>query len=173
VTAVFLSSKQENLMKAEGNRRSLRAPLLFAVVSGLALSASGCFVESSGPSCVPHETTDPTCIPDLTISWRLVSMLDNSILTCAEAGNADTVTAWIDGGGYCSQLVAFDSDCLATQTEGSFIAPLPDRGTYNVSLELHTGGPNGTLLSETQVLVQSVSCTGTSATPRADLFVNF
>ena len=83
------------------------------------------------------------------------------------------MTAWIDGGGYCSQLVAFDSDCLATQTEGSFIAPLPDRGTYNVSLELHTGGPNGTLLSETQVLVQSVSCTGTSATPRADLFVNF
>ncbi len=161
-------------MKAEGNRRSLRAPVLFAVLSaGLALSASGCFIESSGPSCKPHETTDPTCIPDLTISWRLISMLDGSILTCDEAGFADTVTAWIDGGGFCSQLVAFDADCQPTQTEGSFIAQLPDRGTYNVSLELHTGGPTGTLLSETPVLVQSVSCAGTSATPRADLFVNF
>ncbi len=164
-------------MRAEGNRRSLRTPVLFAVLSaGLALSASGCFIESSGPSCKPHETTDPTCIPDLTISWRLVSNLPatfGNVLTCDQAGFADTVTAWIDGGGYCSQLVAFDSDCQPTQTEGSFIAPLPDRGTYNVSLELHTGGPNGTLLSETQVLVQSVSCSGTSATPRADLAVNF
>jgi hypothetical protein len=46
-------------------------------------------------------------------------------------------------------------------------------GTYNVSLELHSGGPNGTLLSETPILVQPVDCSGLSATPRADLLVNF
>jgi len=157
-------------MKAEGNRRSLRAPLLFAVVSGLALSASGCFIES-GPNCVQHETSDPTCIPDLTISWRIVDDVTKVVLTCAEAG-ADTVTALIDGGGFCNEVVPFDADCLPTQTEGSFIVELPDRGTYGVSLELHSGGPLGPALSVTPVLKQSVTCAGTSATPRADLGVN-
>jgi len=92
-------------MKGEGNRRSLRGPLLFAVVSGLALSASGCFIES-GPNCVQHETSDPTCIPDLTISWRIVDDVTKVVLTCAEAG-ADTVTALIDGGGFCNEVVPF------------------------------------------------------------------
>ncbi|HXU00322.1 MAG TPA: hypothetical protein VN903_04990 [Polyangia bacterium] len=147
--------------------------MLFAVLAGgFALSASGCFVESSGPSCVPHETSDPNCIPDLTISWQIVRNGTNIALTCAEAGNANTVTAWIDGGGYCGNLVAFDSDCLANQTQGSFIAQLPAPGTYNVSLDLLTGGPGGTVLSTTNVLVQPVGCAG-AATPVAPLGVNF
>ena len=37
-------------MKASrGNRRSSRAPMLFAAVAGLALSASGCIIDSSDP----------------------------------------------------------------------------------------------------------------------------
>ena len=101
------------------------------------------------------------------------SRLSLSLSESARLGLSQPAFGRQDGGGFCSQLVAFDADCQPTQTEGSFIVELPDRGTYNVSLELHSGGPNGTLLSETQVLVQSVSCSGTSATPRADLGVNF
>ena len=110
------------------------------------------------------------CSPDLTISWRLMSNIDGAVLTCAEAGNADTVTAWIDGGGLGANLTAFDTPCPVSATTGSFVALLPTSGTYNVSLELTRGT---TLLSETAVLVQAVDCSGLSATPRADLFVNF
>ena len=110
------------------------------------------------------------CTPDLTISWRIVSNLDGAVLTCAEAGNADTLTAWIDGGALGANLTAFESPCPATSTQGSFVAFLPATGTYNVSLELTAGA---VLLSETPVLVLPVDCSGLSATPRADLLVNF
>lgn len=149
-------------MKAsEGNRRSLGASVLFAAVAGLAVSSSGCFIDSS----------DNTCTPDMTISWRIVSDLDGLVISCAEAGNADTLTAWIDSPRFA--LAAFDADCPASATQGSFIAQLPFTDTYNVTLELRTGGPNGTLLSDTPILVQPVDCSGLSSTPRADLHVNF
>ena len=91
-------------------------------------------------------------------------------MTCAEAGNADTVTAWIDGGGLGTAMTPFDSPCPSSSTQGSFVALLPTTGTYNVWLELVSGV---TVLSQTNTLVQAVDCSGLSATPRADLFVNF
>jgi len=138
------------------------ASMLFAAVAGLAVSASGCIIDGS---------SNNGCSPDLTVSWRIVSNLDNQVITCAEAGGADTVTAMIDGNGLA--LTPFDAVCPGNQSQGSFIVPLDLTGTYNVSLELHSGGGNGTLLSETPVLVQGVDCSGLSATPRADLLVNF
>lgn len=143
-----------------GTRRALRAPMLLAAAAGLALSASGCIIDSSNDGCSP----------DLTISWRLVSAVDGAILSCYEAGNADTVTAWIDGGGLGATPAPFDSPCPASSTQGSFTAFLPATGTYNVSLELTAGT---LLLSETPVLVQPVDCSGLSSTPRADMSVNF
>jgi len=110
------------------------------------------------------------CSPDLTISWMLTSALDGAALTCTEAGNADTVTALIDGGGLGTTLTAFPSACPANSDSGSFVALLPTSGTYDVSLELRRGG---TKLSETGVLTQVVDCSGLSATPTAELFVNF
>jgi hypothetical protein len=175
---------------------SVRAPSLFVAVLGLAVLGPGCIIDG-GTSRVdsdldtiddvfddcplqpetfngfqdadgcPDSTTG--CQPDLTISWRILSNLDGAVLSCSEAGNADTVTAWIDGGGLTG-LTAFEDDCLASATQGSFVALLPSSGTYNVSLELTSGL---TLLSETSVLVQPVDCSGLSATPRADLLVNF
>src|ERR1043165_8135085 len=123
-------------MKASGgNRSSLRAPMLLAAAAGLALSvsASGCIIDGSSSSSrdtdgdgfrdsvdlCPSQPEDfngvqdgdgcpDGCLPDLTISWRIVSNLDQQVLSCAEAGNADTVTAWIDGGGLTT-LTAFDA----------------------------------------------------------------
>jgi len=110
------------------------------------------------------------CSPDLTISWLLTSNIDGLALTCAEAGNADTVTAWIDGGGLGANLTAYQTACPANADSGSFVALLPTSGTYDVSVELTRGG---TLLSETAVLTTVVDCSGLSATPPAELFVNF
>jgi hypothetical protein len=150
-------------MKAsQQNRRSLGASMLFAAVAGLAVSASGCIIDGS---------SNNGCSPDLTVSWRIVSNLDGQIITCAEAGGADTVTAWVDGSGL--PLTPTSVVCPANQSQGSFPVFFDATGTYNVSLELHSGGPNGTLLSETPVLVQPVDCSGLSATPQADLTVNF
>jgi hypothetical protein len=169
--------------------------MLLAAAAGLALSASGCIIDGSSSSrdtdgdgirdsidLCPAQPEDfngvqdgdgcpdgVVCLPDLTVSWRIVSNLDGQVITCAEAGNADTVTAWIDGGGLTA-LTAFDTPCPANASTGQFIAELPSSGTYNVSLELTHGA---TLLSETPVLVQPVDCSGLSATPRADMLVNF
>ena len=151
-------------MKAtRGTRRSLRAPVLFVAVAGLVLSVSvsGCIIESSD---------NTVCTPDLTIPWSIRSNLDGAILTCAEAGNADTVTAWIDGGGLAA-LTAFTSVCPASSTQGSILALLPTSGSYNISVELSFGT---LLLSETPVLVgQPVNCSGNSRTETAEFLVNF
>jgi len=185
-------------MKAtRGNRSSLRTPVLLAAVSGVALSLSGCIIDgSTGPvdsdgdgiadiyDVCPYQSEDynafqdsdgcpdggNVCLPDLTIFWRIISNIDQQILTCRQGGNADTVTAQIDGGSYGSVLHSFPAPCPATATNGSFKVELPASGTYNVSLELTAGA---TLLSETPVLVQPVDCSGATATQMADLFVNF
>jgi hypothetical protein len=185
-------------MKAtRGNRWSLCAPLLFVAASGLALTASGCIIDgSTGPvdsdgdgiadiydDCpvLPEDYNGfqdadgcpdggNVCLPDLTIFWRIVSNIDRQVLTCQQGGNADTITAQIDGGSYGSVVHPFPAPCPANATTGSFKVELPASGTYNVSLELTSGA---TLLSETPVLVQPVDCSGTAVTPMADLFVNF
>jgi hypothetical protein len=126
------------------------------------LSASGCIIDGSS-----------SCSPDLTVPWRIVSALDNAILTCNEAGGADTVTAWIDGGALGANTTPFSQVCAANSTQGSIIALLPATGTYDVSVELRSGGLNGTLLSETGVVPFAVDCSGLSSTPRVDLAVNF
>jgi hypothetical protein len=139
----------------------LRALVLFAAVAGLALSASGCIIESSD---------NGVCTPDLTIPWSIRSNLDGAILTCAEAGGADTVTARIDGGGLAT-LTDFFSVCPATATQGSILALLPTSGLYNISVELSAGA---TVLSATPVLRNmSVDCSGNSRTEMAEFLVNF
>jgi hypothetical protein len=184
-------------MKAtRGNCWSLRAPLVLAAACGLALSASGCIIESSshpdidGDGIPDIDDECPTlaedyngfqdndgcpdggsvCLPDLTIYWRLISNIDQTALTCAQAGGADTITAQIDGGAYGSNLHSFPTACPSSAKSGSFKVELPASGSYNVSLELTAGA---TLLSETNVLVQPVDCSGLTVTPEAPLYVNF
>jgi hypothetical protein len=178
-------------MKAAQGNRWLRAPLLLLAASGLALSASGCIIDSSNPpidtdgdgtsdaydACptVPGPIANNgcptgTCTPDLTISWQIFRNNTSQLLTCSQAGGADTVTAQIDGGSFGSNLTSFPAPCPANATSGSFIAQLPASGTYNVSLDLTAGG---SLLSTTNVLVQPVDCSGASSTPVAPLYVNF
>jgi hypothetical protein len=139
----------------------------------LAESSTSAIVDCGGLSQtqVIDLTLPPVgCSPDLTISWLLTSNIDGTALTCAKAGNADTVTAWIDGGGLGTTLTAFHSPCPANSDSGSFVALLPTSGTYDVSLELTRGD---ILLSETPILTKTVDCSGLSATPPAELFVNF
>src|SRR5262245_40539331 len=115
-----------------GIRQSLRAPVLFAAAAGLALSASGCIIDSSSGGCSP----------DLTIPWRIISNLDGAEISCAEA-TADTVTAWIDGGGIGATPAPFSQVCGAINSQGSIVALLPTSGSYGVSVELTSGGVNG------------------------------
>jgi hypothetical protein len=172
---------------------SLRAPMLLVAVAGLALSASGCIISSSSSprdsdldgiadsrDLCPLDAEDfngvqdadgcpETCVPDLTVSWRIRSNIDQTVITCSEAGGADTITAWISGGGLPA-LTAFDTACPAASSSGTFRVELPSSGTYDISLELVAGT---TLLSETNTLRQIVDCSGLSATQQADLLVNF
>ena len=149
-------------MKANGGtRKSLRAPVLLAAAAGIALSASGCIIDSS---------SNNGCSPDLTISWLITSNLDGAALTCYEAGNATSVVATIDGGGLGTNLTDFASPCPANADSGSFVALLPTTGTYDIAVELRSGA---TVLSTTPVLTKVVDCSGLSATPPAELFVNF
>jgi hypothetical protein len=160
-------------MNATRGIRSLHVPVLFAAMVGLAVSASGCIIDaSSGPSCGANPAG---CYPDLTIFWEIRSMTlpANPAISCDQAGGADTVVALIDGGCLGSNLVSFTSACPVGVTGGSFVAPLPNAATYNVSLELHSGGAGGPVLSATDVVPFGVDCTGASATPTAPLFVNF
>jgi len=187
-------------MKAtRGNRWSLRTPMLLAAVSGVALSLSGCIidgttgpVDSDGDGIADIYDVCPglpedyngfedndgcpdggnVCLPDLTIRWRIIRNSDGTTpLTCGQAGNADTLTAQIDGGVYGQTLHSFPSPCPMNATNGSFkIVDLPAAGTYNVSLELTAGT---TLLSETNVLVQPVDCSGLTITDVAPMYVNF
>ena len=94
-------------MKAtRGNRWSLRTPMLLAAVSGVAMSLSGCIIDgTTGPIdsdgdgiadiydlCpgVPEDYNGfqdndgcpdggNVCLPDLTIRWRIISMIDNQV----------------------------------------------------------------------------------------------
>jgi len=141
--------------------KSRRTPALLAAMVGLALTGSGCIIDGGSSA--------PVCQPDLTISWRILSATTGGLLTCAQAGNADTLNAQIDGGGL-SGLTDFPAPCPANASSGSFVALLPTDGYYNVSLQLKSAA---TVLSETTVLQQFVHCSGLTATPRADLSVNF
>ena|SRR5678816_2012549 len=180
-----------------GNGWSLRAPVLFAA-AGIAVAASGCIIDgTSGPvdsdgdgipniydACpsLPEDYNNyqdddgcpdggSVCLPDLTVYWRIFRNSDKTtMLTCGQAGDADTVTAQIDGGAYGSVVHPFPNPCPLNATNGSFKVELPASGEYNISLELSSGG---TLLSETNLLVKNVDCTGTSATPEAPMYVNF
>ena len=177
---------------------SLRAPLLLAAFAAIAVSASGCIIDASnGPvdsdrdgipdiydACLSqpedyngYQDDDgcpdggSVCLPDLTVYWRIFRNSDKTtMLTCGQAGDADTVTAQIDGGAYGSVVHPFPNPCPLNATNGSFKVELPASGEYNISLELSSGG---TLLSETNLLVKNVDCTGTSATPEAPMYVNF
>ena len=141
--------------------RSRHTPVLLAAMVGLALAGSGCIIDGGSSA--------PVCTPDLTVSWRILSASTGGALTCAAAGNADTLNAQIDGGGL-SGLTDFPAPCDPNASSGSFVALLPTDGYYGVSLQLKAGS---TVLSETTVLDQWVDCSGLSATPRADLSVNF
>ncbi|HMF39360.1 MAG TPA: hypothetical protein VKQ32_01640 [Polyangia bacterium] len=128
-------------------------------------------VDCSGHSATPDLTLTASvgCTPDLTISWAIISAFDGSSLTCGQAGGSDTVNAQIDGGGL-TVLTDFPGPCATNASTGSFVAQLPSAGTYNVSLQLKAGSQ---IQSETSVITQVVDCSGTSATPIADLNVNF
>ena len=128
-------------------------------------------VDCSGQTGTPNLTVgaDVGCTPDLTISWQITSSLDGSTLTCAQAGNSNTVNARISGGGLAGPT-DFPGPCPANADNGSFVALLPSDGTYSVTLQLLSGS---TLISQTNALAQSVDCSGQSATPVADLNAAF
>ena len=179
----------------QGNRRSLRVLMLVAAAAGLALSASGCIIDGSSapPDSDRDGFTDPNdlcpfqaedfngvqdddgcpeinCLPDLTIPWRIFRNSTTTLLTCSQAGGADTVTAFIDGGAFGTTVNTFTGACPPSASSGSLFVELPATGTYGVSLELTAGA---TLLSETPILDIFVDCGGQTTTLVADLDVNF
>ena len=139
-------------MKAtQGNRRSLRVPMFFAAVAGIALSASGCLIESSSP---------PPCSPDLFVNWRIIESGSNAVLTCDEVP-ATTVRVNVSG-------QTTDFACPAGVSGGQIPYYLDVTGTYTVMVTLLDGG---TVLSQTPNNAIDVDCSGLTSTPLIDLVV--
>jgi hypothetical protein len=113
------------------------APLAIAV--GLAVSASGCVIDSSNSG---------TCFPDLFVPWQIVEDVPGDPpLTCAQAG-ATSVEIDVNG-------QAFLDSCPANATGGQFSIPLADAGNYTLDGFLLSGN---VVLSEVHPPSFSVGC---------------
>jgi len=128
----------------------LRASLLLFAVAGLALSASGCIIDSSSSSCSP----------DLYVNWRIVESGTNAVLTCDQVP-ADTIEVNVSG-------VVKDVACPTGVSQGSIPFFLPVTDTYYVQVTLLGGG---NVLSQTGNNPIFVDCSGNTDTPLIDLVV--
>ena len=132
---------------------------LLTVVTGLAVSASGCFVDnSSGPASV--------CYPDLYVNWQVVDNTDTP-LTCASVG-ATSVTGQV--GGFTDT-----EPCPAAASSGPQLVFLLNQvGTYSVNVQLRDA--NGAILSETGVNMAApsiyVDCSGNTQSQPLLLSIN-
>jgi len=105
-------------MKAKnGNRWSLRAPLLLAAFLGLATSASGCIIDSDSP-----------CLPSIFVPWALVQAGTDVPVTCGTAG-AYFVESFVN-------TQAYEVNCLAGQTFGTMEIPAAAPGSYTIVVSL-------------------------------------
>jgi len=143
-------------MKAtRGTLKSLRGPVLLAAMAGLAVSASGCVIDSS--------TSPPACSPDLFINWRIVENVSNAILTCDQVP-ASTIEVNVSGS-------VTDFACPGGASQGQIpITNLSVTGTYTVMVTLLDSG--GNVLSSTGNNPIAVDCSGQTQTPLIDLVVN-
>jgi hypothetical protein len=121
-------------------------------LAALAISGTGCIIESSGGSC----------LPDLFVPWEVVQNVQGDpLITCAEAG-ATSVDLDVNGQTYTQA-------CSANATGGQFVVPLADSGSY--TLDAFLLAPNGGVISEAHPPTISVSCAG-ATTPVIVLPVN-
>src|SRR5262245_24646380 len=91
------------------------APLALAI--GLAVSASGCIIESSSGG---------SCLPDLLVPWSVVQETAGGdvLITCAQAG-ATSVEVDVNGN-------TFSQTCPPTATSGQLSIRLGGAGTYTL-----------------------------------------
>jgi hypothetical protein len=129
--------------------------LAFGLVglAALAMSGSGCVIESSGGG---------SCLPDLFVPWDVVqNVAGDPLITCAQAGAA---RAELDVNGE-----TFIQTCPANATGGEFQIPLASSGTYR--LDAFLVASNGAVLSEAHPPDVTVGCGGLT-TPVIVLPVN-
>ena len=129
---------------------------VLAAAAGLAVSASGCVIQTS---------SSPGCIPDLSIPWDIVRQSNPStLLTCAQAG-ASWVQANVNGR-------ILNQPCPANATSGTLVDTYESQaGYYDVTVGLYSDLSSPPIF-QTSTLTQPIDCTGTSTTPIADLSVN-
>jgi hypothetical protein len=124
--------------------------VLCTVAVGLALTASGCVVDTG-----PSNGYGYGCQSDLLVDWQIEN-LKGGFVTCAAAGAA-TVVIDIDG-------TPYPQTCDSIQTTGSQDIPLQaNYATYDVTVTLEDAG--GYPLATPQVTSVSVTSCGTYRTP--------
>jgi hypothetical protein len=130
-----------------------------AVAAGLAVSASGCIIDNTGPG-------PASCLPDLYVNWQVVDKTDAPV-TCGTAGAA-SVAGQV--GGFTDSVACPTASATGLQ----LYFPLDQVGTYNVNVQLLDAG--GGILSQTGVTMPPpsiyVDCSGATQTPTLFLSIN-
>jgi len=142
------------------NTKSFRplalGPLLFAAVAGIALTLSGCVVDTG-----PDSGYGYGCQSDLVVRWQIQNVAGGSV-TC-DAINPAQVVIDIDG-------VKYPQNCPAGFSYGEQDIFLQQNyASYNVTVNLED--MNGTALAVPQTTNVDVASCGTYYTPGPALLV--
>ncbi len=142
--------------KTNSIRAFVLGPVVFAAAVGLALTATGCVVDTG-----PGYGYGVNCQSDLYVPWQIENPAGGPV-TCDGAGAA-TVVIDVDGAKYpqtCPPAMSYGSQDILLQANYS---------TYDVTVNLYDQGGNALAVPQT-VSVNVQSC-GSYTTPGAALLV--
>jgi hypothetical protein len=143
-------------MNTKSFRTLALGPLLFAAVAGIALTLSGCVIDTS-----PNDGYGYGCQSDLFVDWQIQNPAGGAV-TCAAAGAA-TVVINIDGVNYpqtCAPNKSFGSQDIILQQ---------NYASYNVTVNLEDASGNALAVPQTTAI--DVTYCGSYLTPGPALLV--
>src|SRR5437764_4745880 len=151
-----MTRDQETPMNTKSFRTLALGPLLFAAVAGIALTVSGCVVDTN-----PNDGYGYGCQSDLVVDWQIQNVAGGSV-TC-DAINPAQVVIDIDGAKYpqiCPAGYSYGSQDIVLQQ---------NYASYNVTVNLED--MNGNALAVPQTTSVNVAACGTYYTPRPALLI--
>jgi hypothetical protein len=123
-------------MNTKSFRTLALGPLLFAAVAGIALTLSGCVVDTG-----PNDGYGYGCQSDLFVDWQIQNPAGGAV-TCAAAGAA-TVVINIDG-------VSYPQNCMPDTSFGNQDIVLQQNyASYNVTVNLEDASGNALAVPQT------------------------
>ncbi len=146
-------------MKTNSIRAFLLGPVLFAAAVGLAVTASGCVVDT-GPGYGVN------CESDLIVPWQIQNEAGAAV-TCDAAGAATVVVSFTDAN---NGQTNFPQPCQAGRSAGSQDILLQQNySSYDLTVNLYDG--SGNPLAVPQEATINVNSCGTYTTPGPALLV--